>query len=159
MKHFSRKEIPSGRLLLTLTQYLKRTNKFGRIFVYGTNEVPFIFPNGTLQGIIAKVNRSEVDIDVTQLHCDEITMETVDFIYPYKITDYTFITFAPKYKPHIFGIFQTLSLNVWITLAFVLFAITLLSRFILKNKSNFRKTILHVFAILMKQNAVIIPSS
>ena len=159
IKHYKRNELAHRRFLLTLGQYLQHTNEFDEIFVYGTNQAPATFPNGTLGGIMGKVNRSEVDIDATLLYRNEITMETVDFSYPYKINDHTFVTFKPEYKPHIFGIFQTFSLNVWITLASALLAITLLSHFILKYKCNFGKTVLHVFAILMKQSAIIVPSS
>ena len=157
--YFSDKQYVDGRMLLALGQYLQLTNKFDRIFVYITNQVPVIFPNGTLKGIMGMVNRSEVDIDVRQLRCDEISMQAVDFSYPYKVNDFTFATFKPEYKPHILGIFQAFSLNVWITLVSVLFAIMLLSHFILKNKCNIGKTVLHTFAILMRQNAIITPSS
>ena len=158
-KKFSNIENPVGRVLLALGQYLQHTNKFGRIFVYTTNQRPFTFPNGTLGGIPGKVTRSEVDIGVLPLTVDELTTKHLNFCYPFRMTDITFATFKPEYKPHISGIFQTFSLNVWMTLAIVLFAITLLSHFILKYKCNFGKTILHVFAVLMKQNAIIIPSS
>ena len=110
--YYSRKNFIHGRVLLALGQYLEHTNKFGRIFACITNQPPGIFPNGTLRGILGMVNRSELDIDVTQVFCNEFTMETVDFSYPYKISDFTFVTFKPEYKPHIFGIFQTFSLNV-----------------------------------------------
>ena len=159
IRHFSNKGNLHGRFLLALGQYLKHTNKFGRIYAYITSQLPFAFPNGTLGGLTGKVNRSEVDIDATQIVMNEITMESVDFCYPYKIHDHTFATFKPEYKPHIFGIFQTFSLNVWMTLASVFFAITVLSHFVLKYKCKFRNVIFHVFAVLMKQNATIIPSS
>ena len=155
----SNKQFTSNRLLMALGQYLQHTHKFDTIFVYITNQAPVRFSNGTLGGIMAKVNRSEVDIDVTLMHCNEISMEAVDFVYPFKLSDFTFVTFKPEYKPHIFGIFQTVSLNVWMTLAFVLIAVTLLSHFFLKYKCNLSKVIFHVFAVLMKQSAVIIPSS
>ena len=158
IKHYSSKDFPQGRILLALGQYLQHKNLFDRIFLYSTNEIPVIFSNGS-SGIMGMVNRSEVDIDVTLTECDEDTMEVVDFIYPFKINDYTFITFKPEYQPHIFGIFQTFSLNVWMILASVFFAITVLSHFILKYKCSLGKVLFHVFAILMKQNAIIIPSS
>ena len=123
-----------GRQLVALGQYLQQTKKFGRIFVHNTNQHPVIFPNGTLEGIMGMVNRSEVDIDVTQLRCNEFTMQTVDFCYPYKMHDHTFVTFKPEYKPNVFGILQAFSLNVWMTLALVVLVITLLSYFILKCK-------------------------
>ena len=157
--NYSRKDNIRGRLLLALGQYLQHTNKFDKIFVYVTNQAPFMFYNGTFGGTFGKVNRSEVDIDITPQHCNEVTMEAVDFSYPFMINDYTFVTFKPEYKPRVFGIFQTFSLNVWITLASVLFAVMVISHFILKYKCNYDKIALHVFAILMKQNAVIIPSS
>ena len=156
--HCSWKQSLNGRLLLALGQYLQHTNKFDRISAYITNEGSVIFPNGTSGGITAKMNRSEVDINVSPLHCEEISMGIVDFSYPYKIHDFTFVTFIPEYKPHIFGIFQAFSLNFWITLVSVLFAIMLLSHFMLKYKCNIGKTVFHVFAILMKQNAIITPT-
>ena len=150
---------PRGRLLLSLGQYLQNTNTFGRIFLYITNRATAMLSNGTVRGIIENVNRLEVDIDATPLYRKEISIKTRDFIYPYQVFDFTFATFKPEYKPHIFGIFQIFSVNVWITLAVAFFAIALLSHFILKYKCNFGKTILHVFAVLMKQNAIIIPTS
>ena len=93
----------NSRLLLALGQYLRHTNQFDRIFAYITNEDSTIFPNGSFGGITAMLNRSEVDINVSQLHWEEIAMETVDFCYPYKINDYTFATFKPEYKPRAYS--------------------------------------------------------
>ena len=159
IKRYSRKDFVTGRMLLALGQYLQHTSLFDRIFLYSTRQLPGIYPNGSFGGIMGMVNRSEVDIEVTLMQCDEDTVGTVDFIYPFKINDFTFVTFKPEYEPHIFGIFQTFSLNVWMILASVLFAITILSHFILKYKFNFSKVLFHVFAVLMRQNAIIIPTS
>ena len=96
---YTRNDSPRGRLLLALGQYLQHTNVYDRIFVYITNQASGIYLNGTFGGIIGKVNPSEVDIDVTSLLCEDITMETVNISYPFKINDFTFVTFKPKYKP------------------------------------------------------------
>ena len=105
IKHYSDPPNPEDRLLLAFVRYLQHTNMFGKMFVHITNQHPVIFPKGSLEGIMGMVNRSEVDIEVTPVNWDEITMETVDFSYPYKTCDHTFVTFKPEYKPHIFGIF------------------------------------------------------
>ena len=159
IKRYSSEFNYNGRLLLALGQYLQHTNKFGKIFVYINNQIPPRFDNGTVGGIPALVNRSQVDIDVTILRFDEGLMETVDLVYPFKIVDHTFVTLKPEYKPHVFGIFQTFSLNVWLTLASFLFAITILSYFVLKYKCSIGKVVFHIFSVLMKQNARIVPSS
>ena len=159
VNYYSSEKYPRGRLLLALVQYLQHTNMFDKISLYSTNQNPFILQNGAFGGILSMVNRSEVDIDVTPLRCSERTMEAVDFSYPFEINDFTFLTFKPEYEPHFFGIFQTFSLNVWMTLAFFFFTITLLSHFILKYKCNFDKIIFYVFSVLMKQNAIIDSSS
>ena len=89
----SGKGFTRGRLLLALGQYLQHTKVFDRIFVYITNQASGIYPNGTFGGMIGKVNRSEVDIDVTCLLCEDIKVETVDSSYPFKINDFTFVPF------------------------------------------------------------------
>ena len=104
------------------------------------------------------VSLSDIDIGATPLHFQGITMEAVDFIYPFNINDFTFVAFRPEYKPHICGIFQTFLLHVWITLASTFFGMTLIYHFILKYKCNIGNFFVNVFAILMRQSAIIIPS-
>ena len=102
IKRCSGKGFTRGRLLLALKQYLQHTKVFDSFcltldslttFVYITNQASGISPNGTFGGMIAKVNRLEVGIDVTCLLCEDIKVETVDSSYPFKINDFTFVPF------------------------------------------------------------------
>ena len=75
----------------------------------------------------------------------------VEFAYPYHMSDSTFIKQKPEYTPHFFGIFQTFSLQVWITVASVFIAMNLVHHFLLKKKFGFETIALHVFSVLMRQ--------
>ena len=103
--NYLRKENLRGRLLLALGQHLQPTDKFDKIFVYVTTQAPVMFYNGTFGGSFGKVNRSKIDIDVTPQQCNEVTMEAVDFSYPFMINVFTSASFKPEYKPHVFVIF------------------------------------------------------
>ena len=97
-KILSRKNNPHGNLLLCLKQYLEQ--HFNRIdIVMSFKEDSW---NDTIGGLEGMVNRSEVDIGVPPLGMYEETLEMVDFAYPYKLDDSTFITHKPKYEPHFF---------------------------------------------------------
>ena len=159
VSHFSRKTLPYGQLLLALIQYLHHTEIFGKINLYVTFESDKHFPNGTYRSLLRKINRSEIDIGPKVLIMDENTTKATDFSYPYRISDHTFVTPKPEYKPHIFGIIQTFSLPVWITLLLVLFTTTFVYCFFLKHKCNLNKIVLHMFAILMKQSVLLVHSS
>ena len=111
--------------------------------------------DGSLGGLIGKINRSETDIGVTPFAMSERSAEDVDFCYPFKFEDYTFVTRKARYVPQIFGMFRTLSLFVGIIIACVYLAMMLINYFFLKWKFCLDKILLYVFAILMKQNAVI----
>lgn len=142
---------PYGRLLLVLMQYLQQFTKyFDRIdlvMVYGRN---ILWSNGTLEGLIKKINSTEVDVGLPPLNMQAYFAEAVDFTYPYPLEYYTFLTLKPKYKPHIFGIFQTLSLSVWLTVLFVFIVMLAVCYVILKKKYSFDNISFNVFAILMK---------
>ena len=88
--------------------------------------------DGSLGGLIGKINRSETDIGVTPFAMSERSAEDVDFCYPFKFEDYTFVTRKARYVPQIFGMFQTLSLSVWITIACVLLALMITNYFFFK---------------------------
>lgn len=147
----------NGRLVLALKQYFEQFTN--RVFCYPSFEDDRIYPNGTLKGVIGHVNHSKVDIGGTITDMYDQTIAAVDFAYPYKIYSRTFATRKPVYKPKIFGIFQTLSLSIWIAIILVLIALLLLYYVISKKKYSFSKYFLDVFAILMRQNSVITPSS
>ena len=150
---------PHGRILLALKKYLEFTKTFDRIDINMIFESDQTLVNGTLCGLIAKVNRSETDIGVTPIVMDRKSSEDVDFCYPFGFQDHTFVTRSPRYVPQTFGVFQTLSLSVWITIVSVLFAIMLIYYTCFRQRGSLGKISLNVFAILMKQNALIAPSS
>ena len=103
---------PGGRFILAFEQYLKQTIKFDRLtyILYGPAEN--LFPNGTLEKSGWKINASEIDIWGPAFRLSETLMPVMDFTYPISLLDYTFVTRKPKYRPQIFGIFQTFSLIV-----------------------------------------------
>ena len=153
-KVLSTKKNPHGNLLLCLKQYLEQS--FNRIdIVMSFQEDDF---NETIGGLEGMVNRSEVDIGVTPLGMYEETLEMVDFAYPYKLHDSTFITQKPQYRPHFFGIFQTFSLQVWFAVAAVFIVMILAHHLIMRKKIDLKAIAFHVFAVLMRQNAPINPS-
>lgn len=154
-QYLSLKSNAYGRLLLTLKIFLERyEEKIDTVDYFITYEHDQSL-NGTLKGLIGHINRSEVDVGVLPMHMYEASLKAVDFCYPLKLYYCTFDT--PK--PQIFGIFQTLSLSVWITIALGFLAIVLIYFFMLKWKYPFNKILFHVFAVLLRQSAIIILSS
>ena len=89
----------------------------------------------------------------------EDSMAFSDLTCPLSLLDFTYVTPKPKYRPHIFGIFQTFSLPVWITMAFVFVAMILVHHIIFKNKFSFVKILFHVFSVMLRQSSSIAPSS
>lgn len=151
---------PQGRLLLALMQYLQQhTNYFDKINFVLTHEQTYSWRNGTWGGLVNKINDSKIDVGVSLFFVTEDLVKEVDFSFPYQIDDYTFVTQKPKYKPQIFGIFKTFSLSVWMSIMSVLFAMPIISFIILKKKYTFNDICFHVFAVLLKQNSIIRPSS
>ena len=148
-----------GRIALALEQYLRHTNNIHKINYFPFDKTYNLFRNGMLAGSEGKINVSEIDIWLPRIRMSEDWMPRYDFTYPTNLMDYTFVTRKPKYRPHIFGIFQTFSLPVWITMAFVFVATLLMHHIIFKNKFNFVKILFHVFSVMMKQGSAIAPSS
>lgn len=110
-----------GKILFTLADYLvvysKQFEKFSLFFTFKPNK---ILHNGTLTGLIRYLNQSKIDTAAQTFFMNEVSIETVDFSYPYKLYSGTFITQKPEYKPEIWGIFQTLSFSVRIAIISVL---------------------------------------
>lgn len=160
LEFLSLKLNPQGRLLLALIQYLQQhTNYFDKTNFVVTHEKPGIWHNGTWGGLVRKINASEIDVGVSLVFMTEDLLKKVDFSFPYQLHDYTFVTQKPKYKPQIFGIFKTFSLPVWMSIMSVLFVMPIISFVILKRKYTFNDICFHVFAILLRQNSIIRPSS
>ena len=155
--YLSRKNNTHGRLLLLLKQYLEQ--KFGTINIFFDFEISRVFPNGTLSGLFQKINRSEVNIGVQLLGMNETLLKVVDFTYPFKLADHTFMTHKPEYRPETFGIFQCFRMSVWFTMVSTFIAMVFVCYFIFKKKCKFSEIFFNVFAILMKQNAQVRPSS
>ena len=156
IKYLSRKRDPNGCILLLLKQYLER--KFGTVSIFIDFEKSGYFPNGTKSGLLQKVSHSEVDIGARPVHMDGNLLKAVDFTYPYKMNDYTFITHKPEYSPKIFGIFQCFTLSVWFTMAFI-FIITAFACYFIFKKYKFSKVLLNIFAILLRQDVQVHSSS
>ena len=147
------------RLLLALVQYLQHMKKFDSFFVYINNQHNSRLADGNFTGTLGKLNRSEIEIIANPINMHEEVLEMVDFSYPYAMDYHTFVTQNPKYTPQIFGICRMFSVDVWISLVFTFLALTVVYYLTLKKKSNFCKIFFHVLALLMKQDAIIIPSS
>lgn len=103
LNFFSSIKNPPSRSLLALIQYFQQHKKhFDRMNVVMTYEPNILWLNGTWDGIVKRINNSEIDIGVVPITIDEFTTDAVDFSYPYKLDDCTFISRKHKpYKPHI----------------------------------------------------------
>ena len=92
IEYLSSKINQYGGLLLLLKQYLEQK------LVLGTTEIVFDFEssavslNGTLTGLLQKINRSEVDVGVQPFILDEILPKIVDFSYPFKLNEHIYDT-------------------------------------------------------------------
>ena len=149
----------TGQFILAFEQYLKYAKKLDRVtYIFYDQTYKFI-PNSTNPETALIINSPDIDIWIPPYRMSETLMPVMDFSYPISLLDYMFVTRKPKYRPQIFGIFQTFSLPVWITTAFVFLAMLLVHHIILKCKCNFAKILFHVFAVLMKQGSAIAPSS
>lgn len=157
---FSKKTNPHGQLLLALEEYFIDSKKMFNEVQYILTFVPDqILDDGTYTGIIKYINLSYVDIGVVPMDIYELTRDVVDFSYPYRHHYYTFVTPKPQYKPQVFGILKTLSLSVWIAIILVFIAMLLVYYAMLKCKYSFKTIFFHVFAVLIRQNSIILPSS
>lgn len=106
-----------------------------------------------------KINCSEIDVEVVPVYMDKTIKNFVDFSYPYKLEDFTFVTRQPVYKTKIFGIFQAFSFPVWISIILFLIAISIVSHTMMKKKYNFSRITFHVFAVPMWQSSLVTRSS
>lgn len=149
-----------GRMLYTLADYFVRYTKMFRSARFQmVFEADAIFENGTAaSGLIKRINASTVNIGVLSKEMDEKAAAAVNFAYPYRLSSQTFVIQKPEYKPQLFGILQTFSSSVWVTILLTFFAMLLVYYLILKNKYPFKKILLHVFAILLRQSSIITPS-
>ena len=148
-----------GRLLLALEQYLKDAKELDEIYYFLFDKTYSLFPNGTLAGLGGKVNVTEIDIWLPPMRISEDLMRERDFSYPTTVLDYAFVTHKPKKRPHIFDIFHTFSLSVWITIAFLFLALLLVHHIFFKRKFNVVETLFHIFSVLVKQGSTIATSS
>ena len=92
---------PHGRILLCLKRYLEFTKIFDRIDIDMIFEADKIFVNGSVSGLIGKINRSEADVGVTPIVMNDESTGKVDFCYPFKFGDLSFVTRKPNYVPQI----------------------------------------------------------
>lgn len=159
MYYISNTDDVTCRSLLTFKKYLEQyPNLFAGVNIALSVEDD-IFPNSAAVDLVEKINRSEIDIGFQTFIINEVVTERVDFFYPYGLDDYSFFIRKPKYKPQIFGIFQTFSMPVWISIAIAIIVMSALIYILLNWKCTLSKSFLHVFAILMRQSSIIIPIS
>ena len=110
-------------LLLLLNQYLEQ--KFSIVSIFIDFERSGYFPNDTMIGLLQILNHSEVDSGVQPVLMYENVLKAVDFTYPYKLNDHTFV--RRKYGgpgPEIFQIFQCFTLPVRFRIAFIFITTT-----------------------------------
>lgn len=124
-----------------------------------TDESNSIDTNGTLTGLMGHINRTEIDIGVQSFTMSVISTETEDFSYFYKLYYGTFMTEKPQYEPQILGILQTFSLSLRISIITVMITVIVVYFFIWKWKYALDKIFLIVFAVFLRQNSILRPSS
>ena len=149
--YLTRKTNIDGRITTALVDFLiKHSKEF--------DKASFILTN-THSVLTEYINQTEVDIAPQRYGITEETAARVDFAYPLKLNAVTFVTGKPKYKAQMFGIFQTLSLSVWITIFSILIALFLIYYITLRWKYSSDKILLNVFAILLRQSSMFKPTS
>ena len=100
-------------IAIMLADYLiEHSKNYDKVAFHFTNQTSGQFRNGSLVGLVGLVNGSKIDVAIQPFVVDEFYLDKVDYSYPFKLFQHTFMTKEPEYKPHIFGIFQTLSLSI-----------------------------------------------
>ena len=149
-----------GRILLDLKEYLvKYLKTFDKAEIVITTRDHKKYPNGTVVGLVRLINESKIDTEVQPFIMHESNMEMGDFAYPYPLISAAFVIPEPEYKPQIFGILQTFSWQLWITILFILIAMSLVYYVGLKEKFKLDKVLLHTFSIFLRQNSILKSSS
>ena len=124
-----------GRIFLNLEEYLVTFSKaFDGATAFITTTSSKQYPNGTIEGLGKLINKSEIDITVQPVIMHEFSMEIGDFSYPYEPTSAAFVIPKPEYKPQVFGILQTFSWPLWMTILSILIAMSLVHYVGLKKK-------------------------
>ena len=160
MEYLLNKKNVNGRIFLDLADYLDtHSKKFQFTDLSFTTRENIQYPNESLDGLAKLINQSEIDVAAYPVIMYESSMETGDFSYPYQLISATFVIPNPEYKPQIFGILQTFSLPLWITILSTLIAVSLLYSVGLKNIHTLDKVLLHIFAVLMRQSSILKLSS
>lgn len=154
--HMEHKTNTHGQIFLMLHEYLRRYTHVGMVYTFERN---YIFPNGTKKGLARLINGSYADVSGIPSNMVDETVEAMDFAYPYRIFTHTFVTSHPQYTPQIFGIFQTLSPAVWMTIISVFITMALVYYIFFRSKYAFNKILLHVLAVLLRQSSILIPSA
>ena len=147
-------------LIMTLIDYLVKYSKKIDQFTLSINVEPNrIYPNGTLTGLLRKINQSRIDIGIIPFIMDKKTTEIVDFSYPYEFTHKTFMTRKPEFKSQMFGILQTFSLPTWIAIMSILLTLLFVYNITFRKRSSIDKVLFHIFAVLLRQSLMLKPSS
>lgn len=126
MDYISNTDDVTCRSLLTFKKYLEQYPKLFAGVNIALSVEDDIFPNSAVVDLVEKINRSEIDIGFQSFTINEVLTERVDFFYPYGLDDYSFFIKKPKYKAQIFGIFQTFTISVWISIAIAIIVMSAL---------------------------------
>ena len=150
----------NGRIFLNLREYLVTFSKaFDEANIFLTTRYNMQYPNGSLEGLSKLINESKIDVAIQPVIMHKSSMEIADFSYPYQLVSATFVIRKPEYKPQIFGILQTFSWPLWITILSILIAVSLMYYVGLKKKYTLDKVLLHSLVILLRQNSILKPTS
>lgn len=114
-----------------------------------------LLENGTWTGLIGMLNRSEIDLAMTNFFVSEDRNEAVHFLYPFNLDEVTFITRKPEYSPQTFAIFATVSLSVWVALAISMTVIIIFNFFLTKKKCSLDAIVFNILAVFLSQHVSI----
>ena len=145
----SRKICTYCQIALTLADYLVIHKKAFDKVNFTVASVPI--------NLTKYLNESKLDIVPQFFHINEA--EKTDFAYPFQLFPDKFMIRKPEYKPHVFGIFETFSLSIWIAIIISSVSLMLIYYITLRWKFSLDKILLHIIAVLLRQSLIFKPST
>lgn len=136
---------PDGELIKIFSQALNFSYKL----IPSTDGAKGNFINGTWTGGIDLVHRNKADIGISKFGISHLRSQYVDFSYPYRFQDLTFVTKEPGFVPKDAAYAYPFNLDLWVSLIVVFSTMVII--FSLVERTNLLHSMQQIFSILVRQ--------
>lgn len=136
---------PDGELIKIFAQALNFSYKL----IPATDGAKGNFINGTWTGGIGLVHRNKADIGISKFGISLFRSQCVDFSYPYRFQDLTFVTKKPGFVAKDDAYAYPFNVDLWAALIVVFSAMVIIFSFV--ERTNLLDSMQQLFSILVRQ--------